>query len=46
MRDKVDVEKVLGEYRPTAPRPALRVRIASTAKERTVVGSHTRRLEL
>lgn len=38
MRDSVDVEKLLRRYRPAAPGPALRARIASTARNRTVTG--------
>jgi len=40
MRDRLDVENVLREFRPVAPRPALRARIASTATNRNVTG-HT-----
>jgi len=36
MGDRVDVEKVLRPYRPAAPGPALRARIASTARSRNV----------
>jgi non-heme chloroperoxidase len=51
MRDRVDLEKVLRRYRPAAPRPALRARIASSAnsgiasrqphQERSVMKHHT-----
>jgi non-heme chloroperoxidase len=37
MRDRVDVEKVLRRYRPAAPQPALRARIASTANKPAAV---------
>jgi non-heme chloroperoxidase len=36
MRDKLDVENVLRQYRPVAPPSTLRARIASSATDRTV----------